>query len=416
MTDIRIKDLTSAAGQLDEFDKFEFIVDVPSAEASMKVSGKEIKGVMAPKQHIHALADVSGLTGELEKKLDKKGGAIAGDLSVMGDTYLRRLHLEEFLEVPEYRYNRVETLVGDKWSAPGCGIVAAVVGEVCTLTVKLEEGEVGTLRENDLCMGIFLNAATDDVTGSTVDSDDSFGNRTYAGFTTCYFRLVECLDPINYSEWRYELRDGYPVHPQVAMHFVAFGNTSDPERQTSRYETRTYMRFLVGMNDWRIRTENIAAQFGDLSNLAAHGLDMTGYSAYLKNISLVFYPTARATHGSIPPRARCSSSTARPVTGFRSAMAYCVSDTSTRRSPAAAPTSMRCCKAFRRRRRYCGRSTPMPAFHPSRNRFCANVDRISATSMNNSVPRRSCASVRRAIASSTARSSPQTGNDVSSDC
>ena len=134
MDDIRIKDLTSAVGQLDEFDKFEFIVDVPSAEASMKVSGKEIKGVMAPKQHIHALADVSGLTGELEKKLDKKGGAITGDLSVMGDTYLRRLHLEEFLEVPEFRYNRVETLVGDKWSAPGCGIVAAVAREVCTLT------------------------------------------------------------------------------------------------------------------------------------------------------------------------------------------------------------------------------------------------------------------------------------------
>lgn len=293
MNDIRIKDLTSAAGQLNEFDNFEFIVDVPSAEASMKVSGKDVKSVMSPKQHTHALSDVSGLTGELEKKLDKKGGTITGDLSVMGDIYLRRLHLEEFLEVPEYRYNRVETLVGDKWSAPGCGIVAAVAAETCTLTVKLEDGEVGTLRENDLCMGIFLNAATDDITDDSVDSDDSFGNRTYAGFTTCYFRLTECLDPINYSEWRYELRDGYPVHPQVAMHFVAFGNTSDPERQTSRYETRTYMRFLVGMNDWTIRTENIAAQFGDLSNLAAHGLDMTGYSAYLKNIYLTGFLSDR---------------------------------------------------------------------------------------------------------------------------
>ena len=293
MNDIRIKDLTSAAGQLNEFDNFEFIVDVPSAEASMKVSGKDVKSVMSPKQHTHALSDVSGLTGELEKKLDKKGGTIAGDLSVMGDTYLRRLHLEEFLEVPEYRYNRVETLVGDKWSAPGCGIVAAVAAETYSLTVKLEDGEVGTLRENDLCMGIFLNAATDDMTDDTVDSDDSFGNRTYVGFTTCYFRLVECLDPISYSEWRYELRDGYPVHPQVAMHFVAFGNTSDPERQASRYETRTYMRFLVGMNDWTIRTENIAAQFGDLSNLAAHGLDMTGYSAYLKNIYLTGFLSDR---------------------------------------------------------------------------------------------------------------------------
>ena len=293
MDDIRIKDLTSAAGQLNEFDNFEFIVDVPSAEASMKVSGKDVKSVMSPKQHTHSLSDVSGLTGELEKKLDKKGGTITGDLSVMGDTYLRRLHLEEFLEVPEYRYNRVETLVGDKWSAPGCGIVAAVAAETCTLTVKLEDGEVGTLRENDLCMGIFLNTATDSETDDTVDSDDSFGNRTYAGFTTCYFRLTECLDPANYSEWRYELRDGYFVHPQVAMHFVAFGNTSDPERQASRYETRTYMRFLVGMNDWTIRTENIAAQFGDLSNLAAHGLDMTGYSAYLKNIYLTGFLSDR---------------------------------------------------------------------------------------------------------------------------
>ena len=293
MDDIRIKDLTSAAGQLNEFDNFEFIVDVPSAEASMKVSGKDVKSVMSPKQHTHALSDVSGLTGELEKKLDKKGGTITGDLSVMGDTYLRRLHLEEFLEVPEYRYNRVETLVGDKWSAPGCGIVAAVAAETYSQTVKLEDGEVGTLRENDLCMGIFLKAATDDITDNTVDSDDSFGNRTYAGFTTCYFRLTECLDPTNYSEWRYKLRDGYPAHPQVAMHFVAFGNTSDPERQTSRYETRTYMRFLVGMNDWRIRTENIAAQFGDLSNLAAHGLDMTGYSAYLKNIYLTGFLSDR---------------------------------------------------------------------------------------------------------------------------
>jgi len=39
MDEVRIKDLASAAGQLEEFDKFEFIVDVPTAAASMKVSG-----------------------------------------------------------------------------------------------------------------------------------------------------------------------------------------------------------------------------------------------------------------------------------------------------------------------------------------------------------------------------------------
>ena len=73
------------------------------------------------------------------------------------------------------------------------------------------------------------------------------------------------------------------------MNIVAFGNTSDTTRQTSRYSTRTYERYLVGMNDWRIRLHNIAAQFGDLSNLSAHGLNMRGYSAYLKNIYLQGY-------------------------------------------------------------------------------------------------------------------------------
>lgn len=294
MDEIRIKDLASAAGQIDEFDKFEFIVDVPTADASMKVSGKEIKGVMAPKRHTHAVSDVTGLTGELDKKLDKKGGSIAGDLSVLGDTYLRRLHLEEFLEVPEYRYNRIETVVGDKWSAPGGGIVELVSTENKTLALKLEEGEVGTVREGDLCMGIFLNAAMDSSSENHSDSDDSFGNRTYAGFTTCYFRLVECLDPQTYGEWRYELREGYPYHPQAAMQFVAFGNTTDPSRRSSRYETRTYLRFLTGMDDWTIRTENIAAQFGDLSNLTAHGLDMVGYSAYLKSIYLTGFLSDKA--------------------------------------------------------------------------------------------------------------------------
>lgn len=93
------------------------------------------------------------------------------------------------MEVPEYRYNRIETVVGDRWSAPG-GIVEIVSPENRTLVVKLEEGEISTLRENDLCMGIFLNSAMDASSSNTVDSDDSFGNRTYAGFTTCYFQLT----------------------------------------------------------------------------------------------------------------------------------------------------------------------------------------------------------------------------------
>ncbi|WP_212126143.1 hypothetical protein, partial [Bacteroides pyogenes] len=33
-----------------------------------------------------------------------------------------------------------------------------------------------------------------------------------------------------------------------------------------------------------IRPENIAMQFGDLSNLSVYGLQLEGYSAYLSNV------------------------------------------------------------------------------------------------------------------------------------
>ncbi len=289
MSEVRIKELASAAGQLDKFDEFEFIVDVPAAEASMKIKGRELQERVAPKAHTHPISEVQGLQSSLDKKFDKTGGVVSGDFSVEGNAYMRNLRLEEFLEVPEFRYNRVETTVGDQWSAAGAGIIELVDRENCRLVIKLESGEISSLRENDLCMGIFKNSEVGNYTEPTTDSDDSFGGRTFAGFTTCYFRLVECLNTTTYGEWVYELREGFPYHPAEAMNIVAFGNTTDTSRQTSRYSTRTYERYLVGMNDWRIELKNIAAQFGDLSNLSAHGLNMRGYSAYLKNIYLQGY-------------------------------------------------------------------------------------------------------------------------------
>ncbi len=286
MSNIRIKELASAKAELGKFDEFEFVADVPDVEASMKISGKQLRESITPSDHTHPIRDVQGLQDELDKKLNKSGGAISGDFAVLGNTRLRNPMIEEFLEVPEFRYNRIETVVGDKWCAAGAGIIEAVNIDDCTLSIKLESGEISSLRANDLCKGIFYNIAVNNHTEETIDSDDSFGHITHAGFTTVYFKIVECLNTNNYGEWRYELREGFPYHPQTAMNIVAYGNTTDTSRQTSRYETRTYQRFLVGMNDWDIKTENIAAQFGDLSNLLAHGLDMKGYSAYLKNIYL----------------------------------------------------------------------------------------------------------------------------------
>ena len=58
MSEVRINELASAAGQLDKFDEFEFIVDVPAAEASMKIKGRELQERVAPKAHSHKIAEV----------------------------------------------------------------------------------------------------------------------------------------------------------------------------------------------------------------------------------------------------------------------------------------------------------------------------------------------------------------------
>ena len=74
--------------------------------------------------------------------------------------------------MPAFRYNRVETIVGDQWSAPGAGIVEIVDRETCRLVIKLESGEVSSLRENDLCMGIFKHSEGGNSTETTTDSAD----------------------------------------------------------------------------------------------------------------------------------------------------------------------------------------------------------------------------------------------------
>ena len=125
---------------------------------------------------------------------------------------------------------------------------------------------------------------------STDDYDDGIGNFRFGGFFTSYFRIVEVMSVdggIN-NAFRYVLRSDKHWkalhHPASMMHFVAYGNFTDKTRQSSRYSTLTYERYLKDVNDWEFTEDNIAAQFGDLSNLSIFGLNMTGYSAYLNNI------------------------------------------------------------------------------------------------------------------------------------
>ncbi|OKY84359.1 MAG: hypothetical protein BHV69_10080 [Bacteroidales bacterium 52_46] len=228
-----------------------------------------------------------------------------GKIDRYGEAWLGGLHLRSFLEVPEFRYNRTEISIGNAWNAPGGGIIERVspdynadgsLANTGTITLHLEDGEIGAVAIGDLCSGIFHDEQNLS-NNSSVDSDDGQGNFHFAGFCTVYFTPTEILEKNRNSAFRYELR---PVsaqwtqrfHPSAQMHFVGYGNNAKntdgswkyPERQKSRYSTRTYERYLVNVNNWEFGAHNIAAQFGNLSNLSIQGINMSGYSAYLNNI------------------------------------------------------------------------------------------------------------------------------------
>ena len=213
---------------------------------------------------------------------------VGGFISEKGAGELESLFIRRFLEVPELRKNRVGISVGDDWSAPGAGVIESVDKDQKLVTLKLEEGEIGAVAVEDICMGIFHDF--DPSNNATADSDDGRGNFSFAGFATVYFRITEVLGDRN-EQFRYELRPlsatfTKQIDPMESMTFVAYGSFTNPARQSSRYSTRTYQRYLRNVSDWEFTAENIAAQFGDLTNLSVFGIQMSGYSAYLDNIYL----------------------------------------------------------------------------------------------------------------------------------
>lgn len=226
-----------------------------------------------------------------------------------GSGEMSRLTLRHELRVPSLVFNQVEILVGDKWRGPGAGVIERVFPDydeegnllnTGTFLLKLEKGQIGAVFTNAICMGIFHDWENSD-NNATEDSDDSRGNRTYAGFTTSYFTITEVSDynDADGQTWhrkqcRYQIR---PIserwsgqsHPYEQMNFVCYGIfSSDAEMLkkygTSVYETRTYRRMLWNQNTWEISAANIAYQDGDLSNLNIHGMQMEGYSAYLNSV------------------------------------------------------------------------------------------------------------------------------------
>ena len=209
-------------------------------------------------------------------------------ITPQGTGEMRSLRLWESLEVPELRYNRVEVVAGTSWRSQGGGIIESVTMQADnisgTVVLKLEEGDIGRVAVDDLCMGIWHYPS-----GNATDNhDDSMGNYRFAGFGTSYFRIT-AVRGANNNEFDFTMRpisERYTKHylPVAGMHFAQFGNPTLVERQRSTYETPSYTRRLIGVTTWEYSAANISKQDGDLSNLSVFGINYGPGSVYAKDV------------------------------------------------------------------------------------------------------------------------------------
>lgn len=235
-------------------------------------------------------------------------GAEGAHVDFYGNAEFESIVSRSFIESPELRYNRTTITVGNKWQTKGAGIIERVWnnanlegsplsantrGVAC---LKLEPGEAGAIAVDDKCQGVFhIDGAKNDP--STTDSRD--GNFHFAGFTTIYFVITEIYtaetlpqyikdqlsptDTVGQNQYfAYELRAATcaalppenrdywtdATHPQPGMHFAAYANATNADRQASRLTTTTYQLHLAGMTGWTYTEANMRLIIGWLTGFS----------------------------------------------------------------------------------------------------------------------------------------------------
>ena len=203
--------------------------------------------------------------------------------------------LRKFAEFPELRYNRINVHVGVDWQTTGAGLIESVDTEKQIVTLKLEDGEFGTIQKGHLCMGIWHQMEGND----TETKDERNGNFHFAGFCTVYFEIVDFCNEdgseilntpdtegkYNKKYFKYALREDWPsVHPCAMMQFAAYAHRTNPDYQWCAYQTPQYLILLSGMTDWTYDQKNIAYVRGWLKGFTI--IRRNGTAVELKGIGI----------------------------------------------------------------------------------------------------------------------------------
>ena len=235
----------------------------------MVLSGREMKAAIGTPKHTHSIEGVTGLPGELEKKLDKTGGTMTGDLRVEGDTHVRNLRVDEYLEVPELKYNRITATGNEFWVTDGGTVDDVAEGDdgIYLVTLKSDKDETAiNFQFKDILRGVFY-------------TENDEGNPS--GFRTAFFEVTGVIDRTHF--YCIPLNN---IPPQRFMTLARQGNKSDAHRQGSvcMDGLRKFIRVSDGVTDERIDVRNIKVELGDLSEIV-HPVfgQLEGYGALLEN-------------------------------------------------------------------------------------------------------------------------------------
>ena len=214
---------------------------------------------------------VTGWLGGSGAAIDKDGNAEFESIKARG-----------FIETPELRFNRIDVVSGELWNSVCFGTIERVDTDRRLVWLKLEDGELSGIHVNDICRGIFHSINGNNPIKERLDECNFI---ELAGFATSYFTPIAVYD--NGASFKYSLKPGTTVHPQVGMKFAVYGNFTDKSRQASAYQTRTYQRYLNKVDTWVIDPgKNIYMQLGLLDGLTINGYQLKDYGALMHNVYL----------------------------------------------------------------------------------------------------------------------------------
>lgn len=199
-----------------------------------------------------------------------------------GNAVVKSLYSREFISTPEFRFNRISVTEGEQWNTNGFGIIDEVVGN--RIYLRLEKGDIPSIAFGDFCRGLYNNIGLAEENGD--DSGNGYYNLgdqpaydacnfpTKVGFFTSYFKVTSTprKEAGEDGRWYFTFvkRTQDTPDPCKNMKFAQYGNATNPDRQSSLYQTsirHSYIQQLEGVDDWVIRPINIVSRYGYLGDL-----------------------------------------------------------------------------------------------------------------------------------------------------